>query len=436
MYTATSSASMRDGLSKHANSRRWPPNTANSGSMWSKSVRVAGGTTSPPLTFSALASRPHAGGGVRGLASKHAPQEVTFDFGGFPGLADLPFRWRSHSRQPRPPSHQRGRVSSKADDFDVRYRDAGETGYDRPAEGGYGGHVDYDLGYDANGWDTNGFRSREAGYLDRHDPGQAGRSGTSRASIGTAVRPGGDHAADGRRSGSRDRALGSRPDGSHARPAGAHQAGARPAARQQGRGAGAPGTGPGASHARPAGAHQAGAHQADAYQARATGAHHDDLDSGPETQAMGWDLDSSGRADFLPPQAPARGRRSSGPGGPARPGGLRGPGRRGRDRSKVKVKGSWWRHWTLRKVLGLLLAIIGGLVVLGAIAVVMVYQETPVPTEAMAATAFSQSVVYSADGTLIGRFGTTNRQMLTYNQLAQGHQSTTNAVPPAEDRNF
>ena len=294
-------------------------------------------------------------------------------------------------------------MSSKADDFDVRYRDAGETGYDRPADGGYGGHVDYDLGYDANGWDTNGFRSPEAGYLDRHEPGQAGRSGTSRASIGTAVRPGGDHAADGRRSGSRDRALGSRPDGSHARPAGAHQA---------------------------------GAHQADAYQARATGAHHDDLDSGPETQAMGWDLDSSGRADFLAPQAPARGRRSSGPGGPARPGGLRGPGRRGRDRSKVKVKGSWWRHWTLRKVLGLLLAIIGGLVVLGAIAVVMVYQETPVPTEAMAATAFSQSVVYSADGTLIGRFGTTNRQMLTYSQLAQGHQWIINAVLAAEDRNF
>ena len=172
-------------------------------------------------------------------------------------------------------------MSSKADDFDVRYRDAGETGYDRPADGGDGGHVDYDLGYDANGWDANGFRSPEAGYLDRHEPGQAGRSGTSRASIGTAVRPGGDHAADGRRSGSRDRALGSRPDGSHARPAGAHEA---------------------------------GAHQDNAYQARATGAHHDDLDSGPETQAMGWDLDSSGRADFLAPQAPAR------PAAPASPG--------------------------------------------------------------------------------------------------------------------
>jgi len=59
-----------------------------------------------------------------------------------------------------------------------------------------------------------------------------------------------------------------------------------------------------------------------------------------------------------------------------------------------------------------------------------------VPTEAMAATAFSQSVVYSGDGTLIGRFGTTDRQMLTYNQLAQGHQWIINAVLAAEDRNF
>jgi len=271
-------------------------------------------------------------------------------------------------------------VSSKADDFDVRYRDAGESGYDPSGNGGHGGAVDYDLGYAANGWDTNGFRSPEAGYQDRDEAGQVGRSGTNQASIGTAVRPGGEHAADGRRSGSRDRALGNRRDGSHARPSGAHQA--SPA-----------------------------------------GSYHDDLDGGPPTQAMGWELDSARRPDFLAPQAPTRGAQ-----------GVRG--RRGRNRSKVKVKGSWWRHWTLRKVLGLLLAIVGVVVVLGAIAVVVVYQETPVPTEAMAATAFSQSVVYSGDGTLIGRFGTTDRQMLTYNQLAQGHQWIINAVLAAEDRNF
>ena len=102
----------------------------------------------------------------------------------------------------------------------------------------------------------------------------------------------------------------------------------------------------------------------------------------------------------------------------------------------VKVKGSWWRHWTLRKALGLVLAVLGGIVVLGAIAVAMVYENTPVPTEAMAATSFTQSVVYSSNGTLIGRFGTTNRQMLTYAELDQKPQYLIDAVLAAEDRNF
>ena len=81
------------------------------------------------------------------------------------------------------------------------------------------------------------------------------------------------------------------------------------------------------------------------------------------------------------------------------------------------------------------LAIIGGFIVLGAIVVAVAYEETPVPSEALAATSFSQSVVYSHNGTLIGRFGTTNRQMLTYAQLSQS-PALINAVLAAEDRNF
>ncbi|MBV8399745.1 MAG: hypothetical protein JOZ17_13545, partial [Acetobacteraceae bacterium] len=54
-------------------------------------------------------------------------------------------------------------MSSKADDFDVRYRDVpGGPGWDSGAGGDYVGAADYDLGYDANGWDTQGFRSPEA----------------------------------------------------------------------------------------------------------------------------------------------------------------------------------------------------------------------------------------------------------------------------------
>src|SRR5580704_9375629 len=99
------------------------------------------------------------------------------------------FRVEVAFHQPRPPSHQRGRVSSKADDFDVRYRDVGTAGHGRPAAGGgyrgNAGDVDYDLGYDAQGWDTQGFRRpEEADYLDNHEPGPAGGVGAGTGSAG------------------------------------------------------------------------------------------------------------------------------------------------------------------------------------------------------------------------------------------------------------
>ena len=83
----------------------------------------------------------------------------------------------------------------------------------------------------------------------------------------------------------------------------------------------------------------------------------------------------------------------------------------------------------------MLLAVIGAVIVLGAIAMVVIYEQTPVPTAAMAATGYSQSVVYSGNGTVIGRFGTTNREMLTYAELQQS-PALINAVLAAEDRNF
>ncbi len=261
-------------------------------------------------------------------------------------------------------------MSSKADDFDVRHRDVGTPGHGRPAaDGGYrsnAGDVDYDLGYDAAGWDTQGFRRPEADFLDSHEPGQAdviGGAGSDAAGgagagnggagngggvggVGTAVRPGHGRPLRGRR------------EGSHARSAGTGQT-------------------------RSAGIDQ--------------------------TSQLGWESEATA--------------------------GFGGPGRPGPDRTRVKVKGSWWRHWTPRKALGVLLGTVGAFIVLGAIAVVMVYEQTPVPTAAMAATSFSQSVVYSSNGTLIGRFGTTNRQMLTYAQLEQS-KPLIEAVLAAEDRNF
>jgi membrane peptidoglycan carboxypeptidase len=285
-------------------------------------------------------------------------------------------------------------VSSKADDFDVRYRDAGTAGRGRPpADGGYRGNagdVDYDLGYDSTGWDTQGFRRTEADFVDGHEEGLSRDAG--RGGVGTAVRP--DHG----------RAPRGRHDGGHARAAG-------------------PAAGP-----------------------------EESTQLNWENEATGgmWAPEAPGGLEgvvpplgaVVPPGAgrtPGRGRRGGrggGPGGrgrPRGPRGLAGPGRRGLDRPRVKVKGSWWRHWTLRKALGVLLGLVGGVVVLGAAAVAIAYEKTPVPTAALAATGFSQSVVYSKDGSLIGRFGTTNRKMLQYNEIPK---DMINAVVAAEDRNF
>src|SRR5260370_9987864 len=102
---------------------------------------------------------------------------------GVPGRRAPPTGRGSFPAKPRPPSHQRGRVRSKADDFDVRFRDGRDgRAWGRGADeddagndhGATGGTVDYDLGYDANGWDTQGFRSPAAGYLDDHETAQAG----------------------------------------------------------------------------------------------------------------------------------------------------------------------------------------------------------------------------------------------------------------------
>jgi membrane peptidoglycan carboxypeptidase len=260
-------------------------------------------------------------------------------------------------------------VSSKADDFDVRYRDGwddrawgnGTDGGSADNEhGALGGTVDYDLGYDANGWDTQGFRSPAAGYLDNHETAQ----------------PGHDVRAAPRRENGRG--------GSHARTSSTQQVGPLNWAPDA----------PDAPH-------------------------------GPDApDAPG----STGPWLPVPPGSPLapgrRGRRArtGGPGGPKPP------------RGGAKVKGSWWRHWTWRKALGVLLSIIGGMIVLLVAAVAYIYSHTPVPAEQMALSMSSQSVVYASDGhTVIGRFGTTDRQVVSYQQIPA---QIIDSVLSAEDRNF
>ncbi len=117
-----------------------------------------------------------------------------------------------------------------------------------------------------------------------------------------------------------------------------------------------------------------------------------------------------------------------GPGGPVRPGGPQGP--RGRN---GKRKGNWWRHWTWKKAL----ALTGGVFVIFVIAMYSGYQylssSATIPA-ALASANYQNTTVYYSDGkTVLGTFGATNRQDLTYAQIPQQLQ---NAVVAAEDKNF
>lgn len=119
-----------------------------------------------------------------------------------------------------------------------------------------------------------------------------------------------------------------------------------------------------------------------------------------------------------------------GPGGGK--GGRRGRG--GRAGRPAKRKGSWWRHWTWKKALAVVLSAVGAVVVAAAILIGVAYSSTPIPTDVSALALQQASTVYFGDGkTVVGRFGTTNRQVLSSDQIPA---QLKNAVVAAEDRNF
>jgi membrane peptidoglycan carboxypeptidase len=138
---------------------------------------------------------------------------------------------------------------------------------------------------------------------------------------------------------------------------------------------------------------------------------------------------------------------AAGPGGPAGPGSPGGPGRggppwgpggpggpRGPRPRNGKVKGSWWRHWTWKKVLGIIGAAGAFVILLVVGAYFYAYNSVQIPTELAANVTAQNSTVYYSDGkTPIGTIGPINRQILTYNQIPKTVQD---AVIAAEDRSF
>jgi membrane peptidoglycan carboxypeptidase len=154
------------------------------------------------------------------------------------------------------------------------------------------------------------------------------------------------------------------------------------------------------------------------------------------TREDGWDDSMAGRLrsrfgrhsagvedDWDSPDGPPRGRSHK-----KSAGGGDGPGGR-----SPRRKGSWWRHWSWKKVLGVVAAIFGFFIIVGAAGVAYAYSKTTIP-DIKTGVFEQQSKVYFSDGkTLVGTYGTTNRLLLNYNQVPPVLR---NAVVAAEDKNF
>ncbi len=129
------------------------------------------------------------------------------------------------------------------------------------------------------------------------------------------------------------------------------------------------------------------------------------------------------------------GRGGSGPGGPGGPGGRR-PGGRGRGGAAFRPprgKGDWWRRWTWKKAILTALATSGGFGVLLVILAGLAYAETPIPAASSFAIGQASRVYFQNGTTLVGMFGSTDRQVLTANQIPAMVQ---NAMVAAEDKHF
>jgi membrane peptidoglycan carboxypeptidase len=135
-----------------------------------------------------------------------------------------------------------------------------------------------------------------------------------------------------------------------------------------------------------------------------------------------------------------RGGRAGGDGGSWDGGGPPGEPPNWRQRFKRYIRsGDWWRHWTWKKVLGLIGGGIAAVVLLGALGIFIIYEKTPIPTASELTANWQSSQVYFSNGKLLGTFDDTvngvnvNRTLLTESQIPK---VMTEAMTAAEDRGF
>jgi membrane peptidoglycan carboxypeptidase len=114
-------------------------------------------------------------------------------------------------------------------------------------------------------------------------------------------------------------------------------------------------------------------------------------------------------------------------------GGGNGRGGNGGGPGRSRQKGDWWRHWSWKKALGVATGSVGGFIVLMVIGGVYAYSQTPIPVASQFATGQASRVYFRDGHTLVGMFGSTDRQILSSNQIPT---MVKNAMVAAEDKHF
>jgi membrane peptidoglycan carboxypeptidase len=106
---------------------------------------------------------------------------------------------------------------------------------------------------------------------------------------------------------------------------------------------------------------------------------------------------------------------------------------RGRGPGRPRRKGDWWRRWTWKKAIATSLLTGVGFLILLVIGVFYTYSQTPIPAASELAVGQASRVYFRDGKTLVGMFGSSDRQILQPNQIPA---MVRNAMVASEDKHF
>ena len=105
----------------------------------------------------------------------------------------------------------------------------------------------------------------------------------------------------------------------------------------------------------------------------------------------------------------------------------------GRGPGRPRRKGDWWRRWTWKKALATSLLTGLGFMILLVIGIFYTYSQTPIPAASELATGQASRVYFRDGNTLVGMFGTNDRQTLQSTQIPA---MVKDAMVASEDKHF